>query len=238
MLKQLSSTYKSLIGEYKSASETYQNRDAYETLFFDNSSQINAISYIQEKSKNTTIVMVNESHHLPKHRVLTTKILKNLSANGYKYLAVEALQNNDEERINIDGSVSYKSGIYMQEPVFNRLIKEAKKYGFQIISYDNMSKNRDAVSAKNIIKKTFDLDKNAKVLIHVGYDHINEKKNLAFHLKDLLDINPLTIDQTYLENTQIKVGLKSFPIAFIDQQKNAWSAKPSECDPAPAWARP
>ncbi len=81
-----------------------------------------------------------------------------------------------------------------------QLILKAQELGFTLISYDYNGSNSSAereLNAANIIKtKVFNKDPNAKIIIHCGYGHINEDKKLAAKLQNILNIDPLTINQT------------------------------------------
>ncbi len=150
-------------------------------------------------TKDKRIVMLNEKHWNPNHRLLAFQFLEILKQNGFKYLAVEAVNNRQDSVINVNQFPSKISGYYIREPYFGHLIRKAKSLGFTIVSYDDMeSKNRELSQALNI-KKILDTDPEAKVFVYAGVDHILEsnpnRKWMAEYLKDLTQINPLTFNQ-------------------------------------------
>ena len=57
------------------------------------------------------IVMINEAHHVPQHRVFTYRLLEDLWQKGYRYLALEALSENAEHGLD-KGYVSEKTGLH------------------------------------------------------------------------------------------------------------------------------
>ncbi|MEM9102743.1 MAG: hypothetical protein AAGB12_10500 [Pseudomonadota bacterium] len=193
-----------------------------------------ATRFIKELAPQNNIIMINEAHHDPLHRHFTSKLLLPLYKEGFRYFAVEGL---DNEKMNEKGYINPDSGIYTNEPEYAALINYAMKLGFKVMSYDASSDDREIKSAKNIIKKSLAIDKNAKILIHCGYGHIKEDKDwLAFELKKLTGINPLTINQTdfpriinkakYKETHGINDGF-----VLVDKtSRQAYSKKPNQYD--------
>jgi hypothetical protein len=175
-----------------------------DSLYFVNSKKVNAKDYIIEQSKNSQIVIINEAHHIPKHRTFTTSLLKDLYNNGYRYLGLEALS---DSSIHERKFPTIESGYYTKEPEFGNLISEALKIGYTLFSYEASNgkngKEREIEQAENI-QKFMESVPNAKVLIHCGYAHAFEneypawEKAMAGRLKDNMHINPFTIDQTML----------------------------------------
>lgn len=154
---------------------------------------------LNESLKTSNVVIINESHHHPEHRVLLSKWLQKFADLGFEYLAVEALFNDSITKRNYPLQTD---GFYTKEPHFANLLREAKRKNFKLISYDDYAqKNRDSVAAVNLYNKTLALNPKAKVVVYVGYEHLNEDTNLqkpwlAAYLKILYDIDPLTISQT------------------------------------------
>ena len=162
-----------------------------------------AFSKISQESKSTNVVMVNENHWYPKHRIFTIQLLKKLKKNGFNYLALEALSSSfqaskiTEER----PYPTLSAGYYIQEPYFAHLIRIAKELGYKIIAYESsdMAVDRELGQAKKLAA-IIENDPKAKILVHAGIDHILEKptkkgKRMAVYLKEITGINPLTINQ-------------------------------------------
>lgn len=160
-----------------------------------------ATDYIIERSVNEQIIIINEAHHNPKHRVFTRSLLEGLYTNGYRYLGLEALT---DSIINERGYAVSESGYYTGEPEFGNLIYEAKKLGFTIFGYEaapgKNGKEREIEQATNI-RQFMETNREGKMLIHCGFDHVYEKevsswgKAMAGRLKEYTGIDPLTIDQ-------------------------------------------
>jgi len=117
-----------------------------------------AIKYILDKSKNEQIVIINEGHHMPLHRVFTTQLLSGLKEQGYTHLGLETYFGNpksDSILIN-HGYPTMKSGFYTKEPQFGNMLREAQKNGFKVFGYESRGhangKEREMNQALNIKK--------------------------------------------------------------------------------------
>ena len=159
------------------------------------------IDKISELARDTRVVMLNENHWYPKHRLFAIALLKKLKKSGYTHLALEALYPNQDRKINERGYPTFNSGYYIREPNFGQLIRSAKKLGFVIIGYENENReiNRELGQAQNL-KQILDENPNHKIFVYAGLDHILEKetksgKRMAAYFKELTEINPLTINQ-------------------------------------------
>ncbi|MBC8756452.1 hypothetical protein H2O64_17390 [Kordia sp. YSTF-M3] len=163
------------------------------------------LAKIKQISSKTQVLMLNEMHWHPKHRIAALKMLATLKENGFKYLAVEAI---DKEKNSFFQNSSFplkSSGYYTREPYFGLFIREALKLGFTIVGYDDFStENREQTQAINI-KSILDTDPNAKIVVYSGIDHILEKdatnKRMAEYFMELTNINPVTIDQVEIPYT-------------------------------------
>lgn len=181
-------------------------------------SPISAVKAISEAADKSQIVIVNEAHHVPQHRVLTLELLKALKKKGFKYFAAEALFNSEaglnktDTELNGRGYPTKKTGNYMDEPIYGDVIRTALQLGYKVVPYDaafgkngqfNSPEARERGAAENLNNSIFKDDPKAKVLIHVGYTHNSEaaqvygnSQSMAGYLKELTGIDPLTVDQT------------------------------------------
>lgn len=197
----------SFIGEYQKALSAFDRalesesaEDCDNNVVFSNSENISAKDYIVDQSKNEQIIIVNEAHHQPLHRVFTESLLEGLYKNGFRYLGLEALA--EDSLINIRKWPMQNDGYYSKEPQFGNMIRKALKMGFFVFGYeaDGNGKVREIGQAKNI-QKVLNRDPGAKILLHCGFNHVVEGdypawgKAMAGQLKALSGINPLTIDQ-------------------------------------------
>ncbi len=215
------------------------NTTVEDSLYFVNAKKINAKDYIVEQSKYTQIIIINEAHHMAQHRMFTKSLLKDLYDNGYRYLGLEALFDstiNDRKYPIID------SGYYTKEPEFGSLIAEALNLGFTLFSYEaaqgKNGKEREIEQAENI-QKFIQSVPEGKVLIHCGYAHAFENdypawgKAMAGRLKDLLNSDPLTIDQTmFLEKSDkafnhlfINLNTAKAPVVLMDSNGQVFNGK-------------
>lgn len=212
----------SFIGEYENALTIWDKVErkmtaeltADEIKYFSKFKPINAKDFIIEKAKTEQIIIINEAHQQPYHRVFTISLLHDLYKKGFRYFAAETIGNYDfiiDELKRNKFPVSH-TGYYTCEPQYGNLIREAINEGFEIVAYEtNRIGNDDSLGinlreidqAKNI-KKILDKDPKAKILIHCGWDHIVEVpypswgKAMAGRLYEYTGINPFTIDQTKL----------------------------------------
>ena len=206
----------SFIGEYQKSLELAEDSTdmqlpltKMDSSYCRNFQAHNAVNFILNKSKNENIVIINEAHHNPRHRVFTAQLLKELYQQGFRYLGLEALTLTErhDSILNARKFPSFQSGYYIPEPQFGNLVREALKIGYVLFSYEYSSgggATREIEQAKNIIA-FLEKHPNGKTLIHCGYDHVVEAdslkdwgKAMAGRLKEYSGINPLTINQTDL----------------------------------------
>lgn len=172
----------------------------------------NALDVISALSAKEQVIMLNELHHVPMHRAFTARLLPILYQKGFRYLAVEAVNEIDSE-LNSRGYPVYKTGGYTSEPVFGDMLRVALKLGFKIVPYEYSGKcqpkqenpyycqnERERGQAQNIYDRILREHPGAKILVHAGAGHIQEYRSaqvtiMAAHFKDISHIDPFTIDQ-------------------------------------------
>ncbi len=164
-----------------------------------------AKKYIVEKSRSQRVVMINESHNKPLHRAFTASLLEEFYAMGFRYLAMETLNQFSNASLR---QVNVLTGHYTCEPIGGELVRKAISLGFILIAYEDSNYNhtvnqREYTQADNIyqiLKK----DPAAKILVHAGEKHIEEgavsddRIPMAAYFKIISGIDPFTIDQTNL----------------------------------------
>ncbi|MEM7160894.1 MAG: hypothetical protein AAF487_00505 [Bacteroidota bacterium] len=166
-----------------------------------------AIDKIFREAADRQLLMINENHYYPNHRLFVSDLLEELKSLGYHYLALEALDWGQDSLLNLEkGMPTLNSGFYIREQHFANLIRKAKALGFEFVAYENFNSDtdREIGQAENLFAKTFALDPNSKVLVLAGVDHILEEKDkgkewLASIFKKKYGIDPLTISQTHLQ---------------------------------------
>ena len=162
-----------------------------------------ARKYIAEAAVDYHFTLINEAHYSSMNRAFTTQLLKPLWDKGYRYLALEALGHNDPALFE-RGYPILVSGYYLRESTFGNLIRDALEIGYQLVSYESKKFRqgtlRDRDQAFNIVQNTWEKDKVGKVLVHVGYSHLNEVGDNAYQpmgaqLKQLIGQDILTVEQ-------------------------------------------
>ncbi len=201
----------SFVGDHPKALQTLElgfvprpyTATAYDSSIIRTHTFLNAKEYLVARSANEQMIIINEAHHIPGHRTFTRSLLKDLYQNGYRYLGLEAIF---DEEINQRNFATTASGYYTSEPEFGNLIHEARKTGFIIFGYEappesmKVGKERDSIQAKNI-RSFAEQHPDGKVLIHCGYEHAYENehpswgKAMAGRIKEFMGIDPLTVDQ-------------------------------------------
>ena len=175
-----------------------------------------AAEYVIERARDHRIVMVNERHHASSDRLLTMELLAPLAEQGFRYFAIEAGWNGDP--VNSRGYPIPQTGYYVNDLMFAEVVRSAIELDYQIIAYEIEGEQRNSAEpaidasrrqrrewwqAKNIAARVFDIDSDAKLLVHAGYAHVWENGSdtwtpMAIHLRQFTGLDPLTIDQTEL----------------------------------------
>ena len=212
---QMALTYSSFLGENEFY-ETYLNQ--LESRFKPNDTISNriqehsktgkeVIETILKEAEKHRIVMINENHFYPNHRLLVVDLLVKLKEIGYNYLALEALDIQQDSLLNLKNAYpTLETGFYTSEPNYSNLIRKAKELGYEFVAYENTdsNKNREIGQAENLYHKTFKINPESKVLVLAGIDHVLEKPTssgkewMAAIFKNTYNIDPLTISQTHL----------------------------------------
>ena len=193
-----------------------------DSLFLRNSRPRNAREYIIQRAEKERIIIINEAHHNPLHRVFTTSLLAGLYQAGFRYFGAETLNFRDST-LNQRKYPVISSGHYTREPQYGNLIREALRLGYHVFPYEARTpeefasgKSREVAQAR-YVEAILKRDPNAKILIHCGYDHVlevplknNWQKAMAGWLKEFTGIDPLTIDQQ--QWTELSQPVKEHPL--------------------------
>jgi len=185
---------------------------------------VDAIGAIVERARRTRIVIINEDHSSPKQRAFALEVAKALKPLGYTKLAVEAFNNSGDAASRMSalkkrGYPVLSDGVYTREPVFADFIRQALRFGYQPVSYEDVDQHvglsdvermraREDGQANNLFQ-ALKAAPGAKFLVYVGVSHVAEKALptgetsllwMAGRLVRRSGINPVTIDQTTLES--------------------------------------
>nr|WP_315249693.1 hypothetical protein [uncultured Flavobacterium sp.] len=184
--KERKQIFNSVIADLSKKDGVYQDRSVF--------------GKISEIAKENQVIMLNEDHYYPKHRLFAMELLETLKANGYNYLSLEGFNYLSSEK---ESTPNYHNGIYTDEPYFAHFIRKAIAMGFTVSGHENFDKGveRELGQAKNIIK-IIEKDPKAKVFVFVGHGHLEKAntkdKRMGEYFKELSGINPITINQTVI----------------------------------------
>ncbi|MCL1850528.1 MAG: hypothetical protein FWF70_03855 [Bacteroidetes bacterium] len=176
------------------------NNLKYNVVSSENALQTNedALNYLIQKCKDERVVMINENHFTPHNRILGEIILDSLYNYGFRYLAMEAIFDN-EDVLNQRGFAVTHTGFYTREPIMANLIRKAIEKGYYVFGYDNFTSDREKEQALHIYQKTLAKDSTSKVLVFAGFQHIDETEGarnwMARKFFLLTGIDPLTVEQ-------------------------------------------
>lgn len=173
------------------------------------------LKLIAQKARRTSIVIINEDHASPRHRWFIGEVLKVLKKEGYSTYAAETFSADG-----LGHGLVANMGYYVKDPIFGRVVSLANELGYHFVAYDvtsaneqppNLSRNekiewREQVQVNNLMDAIFRMRPDAKVVIHMGFSHVNEEPIpnspqaktawMANRLKAATGIDPLTISQT------------------------------------------
>ncbi|MEO6902645.1 MAG: hypothetical protein ABI315_05775 [Bacteroidia bacterium] len=247
---QLCATDFSMIGEYRRALETWDEprkdiktkplKEGLVNTFLKYKPQ-HADKYIIEQAQKTSLLIINEAHHQPCHRVFVESLLKDLYKAGYRYIGFETLGRKDS-LLNKRKYPIETTGYYSNEPSFGNLIRSSLLLGYTIFPYEannNANGKQREIEEANNIKAYMDKANNSgKYIIFCGFDHVIEDSTqndwelaMAGRLKALTGINPLTIDQVQLtetsnpdfDNPYRRLVTVDYPAVLIDSLGNTFN---------------
>lgn len=193
------------------------------------------------------VVFFNEAHNIPLTRTLTVAMLPALRREGFDYLAVETLYD-DDTRLAQRGYPTALSGFYVNEPIYGEMVRSALKLGFKVVAYESDQPGtpdaRERAQARHLVERIFHKDPKARVVVNAGYAHIQKSgpylggRSMAEYFVSMTGIEPLSIEQTmmiphpdpasdhpwYTAVTQ--TGTPDVPFVFVGADGKAWSLRP------------
>lgn len=168
-----------------------------------------AQKYILEQARNAKIIIINEAHHIPLHRVFMESLLQGLRDEGFDMLGMETFDDEDST-ISSRGYPVLSSGWYSAEPCYGNMIRKALSLKYGLFGYETDGNGeREVKQAENIARKVRE-NPHSKFVIYCGYDHLIKdtmpgadswRHAMAGWLKLMTGIEPLTIDQVTLTET-------------------------------------
>ena len=170
-----------------------------------------ALEAIVREARGRRIVIINEAHHAPRHRAFTHQLMIALRKEGFTHFAAETFCATCSVLL-ANGVPTAFTGPYIVDPVFADLARQAAAVGYGLVAYEmrpdqilpagtspqDAAANREQAQAANL-KAALDANPTMRVLVHVGFGHLNEASGsmpmFAARLKALTGEDPLTIDQ-------------------------------------------
>ncbi len=179
-----------------------------------------AIEAIVKEAKDRQVVILNEAHHISRHRAFAQILAARLREIGFEFLACETFSH-QIEALAKRGHVVVSDGTYTREPLFADFVRQSLKLGFIPVAYETDGRRtkpgassaesinqRETDQAENLVERIFKQNPKARVFIYVGYSHLLKKERprngaepgqtvqwMAGRLKAKTGIDPLTIDQ-------------------------------------------
>ncbi len=189
MWLQAAMTYDSFVADYESVNlleKEFFNIGAPSPITCEYN-DADAIVHLKSRIADQQIVIINEVHWQANHRYLGDLLLEHLYSAGFRYLAMECIDEN-EDSLNLRKYPVQESGFYSKDPVAGNLIRNALRMGFKIVSYDEFGKDRNYKQAQNIYDKILAKEPDAKVFVWSGGGHLNKSphnKLMGYHLDSL-----------------------------------------------------
>jgi hypothetical protein len=202
--------YDSLIKDYESKKDDFNNTVLNSLSGNEVKKDEDVFAAIADIVSDNQIIMLNEDHFYPKHRLFAMHLLDILKQKGFTDISMETfVPNNKDNTASIPNS---KNGFYIKDPYFGHFVRKANALGFNLFGHENYEQSvpREIGQAKNIMKI---LEKNpkAKIFIYVGHGHLEkegESRVMASYLKEYSKIDPITINQeTVMGTTKEKLVL-------------------------------
>ena len=193
--------------------------------------QEDAHSYILREAKKHRVLIINEAHDHPQHRLFTKTLLKELSKLGYNQLGLEALNNwgNTDSLLQNHHYPIHSMGNYLKEVQLGNMIRTAQTNGINIFAYEDFKgfrgEKRERIQALQIAERMKNYP-NDRFIIHCGYAHVLEgkhtvwSKSMAGFLKEYSGEDPFTIDQTLFQTnynlSKLDLSANHSPIVLMD----------------------
>ncbi|MGC1303529.1 MAG: hypothetical protein WA840_14255 [Caulobacteraceae bacterium] len=177
-----------------------------------------ALDTLARRVRDRRIVMINEAHHVPRHRAFSAALALRLREEGFNWFLAEAFAP-AISRLTPNTPVKRGMGTYINDPVFAEGLRRLRDAGYRFAAYDYPDSNtplarpdmstemngREASAAWHI-KALLDREPQARIIVHVGFGHIGKHPTvvdgkpltlLGERLQEVTGVTPFCIDQTY-----------------------------------------
>ena len=212
--------------------------------FRDSFQAVPAVKSLLTDAERHEIMIVNEAHHEPRHRVFARQLLRGLYARGYRHLGVETLLPGPvgDSLLRTMPYPTLGSGYYTRDPQFAAMVHEARVIGFRLFGYEadheagDGPRERETKQMQNIVAYR-GRHPEGKLLLYVGYSHATEgelggqwDRAMAQRLADTTGLDPLTVNQTDFrelgypkqEAYEYRLADPELPVVFTDAAGTAW----------------
>jgi len=200
-------------GAEKIMARPNSNRTLNKTFDHTELSTMPALDAIMELAKDKRIVILNESHYDQRHRAFAHLLALRLRKIGFTHFAAETFTTTVVDSME-DGAPDNDTGVYVADPVYADLVRQAVKSGYTVFPYEETQEQsfiaqqeqrderfaREETQAKNLLMLLRDVP-DSRIFIYVGGSHILESPDanglewMAALLKQYSGIDPLTVDQ-------------------------------------------
>ena len=177
----------------------------------ENGQAVDPVVTIAAKAMGARVTMINEAHDMPQTRSFAAKIAAALRPQGYAVYAGEAFT--DQIGATAPSWPLMTDGRLVNDPIYGRLVRSLRALGYRLVPYEDTQPaqatatpqermaQREIVQAQNLEARLKAAPATAKLLVHVGYAHLDKSatspvKMMAGHFRDDTGIDPLTVDQT------------------------------------------
>jgi len=193
-----------------------------------------AVAAIVERARRTRVVILNEDHASPRDRAFGLEVARALRPLGYTLFGAETFTHNpdraraatDMARLASEGYPRRMTGVYTRDPAFGDFVRQTLALGYRPFAYEQTNYDRSGDWKARIarceqeqaetIARVLRENPGARLFVHVGFHHATERPApdgegppnhwMATRLKAMTGIDPLTIDQTILNDSGSGIG--------------------------------
>lgn len=178
-----------------------------------------AIATLVERARDARIVILNEAHHVSRHRHFAEQVLTALQPLGFSVFAAETFSWGPDippgavNTLSRGEAFGPQHGYYSRDPVYAEAVRAALELGYRLEGYEDVGERdpqatrderinrREEAQARNFIANVLERHPGEKAFVLCGFNHLIESpvdqlEWFASRLKRLTGIDPLTIEQS------------------------------------------
>lgn len=207
--------------------------------------QTPAESSLASVARASRVLLINESHSKVQTRAAIIRLLPVLRRAGYTDLALEALDPSGPVALRGAAGMrrgdlrdDIKSGFYLREPVYARMVEDAQGLGFGLVAYEGDSADRESRETKQAtnLRRWLDAHPNARLVVVGGYSHIWKNDGwMAQKLAASLGQAIVSVDQIDGATGCDGQKARAAPSLWISPSQQAWSSHPERVDATLTW---